>query len=770
MRPDVSWNRCKSKMVNSRKPDSSRREHFEVSGETLAMDSIVRRLIVGGGLAVIFSVLAIFFFILLQVLPLLAFPRVSLTDSTRVDATPLTLGIDPEAGQAILVSEAGDFFFYSLDGLGAPPLTVPNPFAGEGEVTSLKLIETDERWVAGLDDGSIRTGSIEYPVNGAEEAPLLLMENKLKSEHPYPVRRLDYALNNRERLTSVFQESLGGEQVITLWREERAPNLLGEAHFGTPIAEQVTLPEGRIREQALALEGRLLLLLTENGEIVLYRWSAEGWEGVNRVRPFPEDSGDFVTGMDVLAGGGTVVVWADSGRAMRLTPFFDQETLQFDLVGMGAFQVAGKGVPILGKGTDNRVFLMARGNMGTLYLSNLEKVRWRKRMPEPVAGAVLDFSYSHLLLLGNDGTLSHFQIRDPYPAAGWKAFFGRVHYEGRASPSYEWQTSGATDTFEPKYSLVPLILGSLKGTFFALLFSAPLAICAALYTSQFLSDGWRLWVKPTIELMASIPSVILGFLAALWLGPLFFKHVPSILGVMVSIPIFGLLGGRIWGHLRSSMRRIIEPGHELILVLPLFMSVVLLGWSCGPWLERLFFGVVDPGTGELVYDFRLWWGEVLGRNLEQRNSLVVGFMMGFAVIPLIYSIAEEAFSSVPRSLISGSLALGASRWQTARRVVIPTASAGMLSALMIGVGRALGETMIVLMAAGNTPLMDLNLMTGFRALSATLAVELPEAPFGEMLFRTLFLGAFLLFIFTFIINTFAEFLRDRLRESYRNLE
>jgi phosphate transport system permease protein len=154
-------------------------------------------------------------------------------------------------------------------------------------------------------------------------------------------------------------------------------------------------------------------------------------------------------------------------------------------------------------------------------------------------------------------------------------------------------------------------------------------------------------------------------------------------------------------------------------------------------------------------------------NYDQRNSLVVGYAMGFAVVPVVYAIAEDALSSVPRSLVAGSLALGASPWQTALRVTLPAASPGIFSAIMIGFGRAAGETMIVLMATGNTPIMDFSLFNGFRALSANLATELPEADEGQTLYRVLFLSALLLFGLTFLVNTVAEAVRIRLRNKYR---
>jgi phosphate transport system permease protein len=137
------------------------------------------------------------------------------------------------------------------------------------------------------------------------------------------------------------------------------------------------------------------------------------------------------------------------------------------------------------------------------------------------------------------------------------------------------------------------------------------------------------------------------------------------------------------------------------------------------------------------------------------------------VIPIIFTIAEDSFTSVPQHLTAASLALGASRWQTATRVVLPTASPGIFSAVMIGFGRAVGETMIVLMATGNTPVLDWSAFNGMRTLSANIAVEIPEAPYGGTLYRTLFLAALVLFMMTFVVNTLAELVRQRLRERYR---
>ncbi|OUR66394.1 hypothetical protein A9Q73_07245 [Bermanella sp. 47_1433_sub80_T6] len=190
--------------------------------------------------------------------------------------------------------------------------------------------------------------------------------------------------------------------------------------------------------------------------------------------------------------------------------------------------------------------------------------------------------------------------------------------------------------------------------------------------------------------------------------------------------------------------------------------IILSGWfaiSISPSLETLFFG------GSMVD----WLNNDLGVSFSQRNALIVGLAMGFAVIPTIFSIAEDAIFSVPKSLSYGSLALGATPWQTMMKVVLPTASPGIFSALMIGMGRAVGETMIVLMATGNTPITDVNIFEGMRTLAANIAVEVPESEVGSTHYRILFLTGFVLFLFTFVFNTAAETVRQNLRAKYGQL-
>jgi phosphate transport system permease protein len=165
-------------------------------------------------------------------------------------------------------------------------------------------------------------------------------------------------------------------------------------------------------------------------------------------------------------------------------------------------------------------------------------------------------------------------------------------------------------------------------------------------------------------------------------------------------------------------------------------------------------------------DLRQWLFDQHGITYDQRNCIVVGIALGFAIIPVIFTISEDAMSAVPRSLTSAALALGASRWQSALHVVLPAASPGIFAAIMLGLGRAIGETMIVLMATGNTPILDFSPFNGMRTMSASIAVEIPEAPHAGTLYRVLFLTGLILFAFTFLLNSAADLVSRRLRKRY----
>lgn len=432
-----------------------------------------------------------------------------------------------------------------------------------------------------------------------------------------------------------------------------------------------------------------------------------------------------------------------------------------------------------------------------------------------------------------------------YPEVTVGSLFTKVWYEGYEHPEHVWQSVGGTDDFEPKLGFMPLVLGTIKATFYSLMFGVPIALLAAVYTSEFLSPRARGQIKPAIETMASLPSVVLGFIAALVIAPAVEDIVPAILCSVVCIPVTFLIAAYLWQLVpyKVSLRvHFLRLPLMVVLVLPLG---VLFSYLAGPvaehwlfadniklWLNwkatgtsadvqnlyhsavggwmLLFIPISTVLVGLAIVQFLnpflrpmasrwerhqaammdivkfifaaaatvalafvlSWLVSAIGFDARgtyidtyaSRNAMVVGLIMGFAIIPIVYTISDDALSSVPRHLRSASLGAGATQWQTTIRIIVPTAMSGLFSAVMIGVGRAVGETMIVLMAAGNTPVMEMNIFNGFRTLSANIAVELPEAVKNSTHFRTLFLAALTLFAMTFVLNTIAEMVRLRFRK------
>ncbi|MEM8769780.1 MAG: ABC transporter permease subunit, partial [Pseudomonadota bacterium] len=394
----------------------------------------------------------------------------------------------------------------------------------------------------------------------------------------------------------------------------------------------------------------------------------------------------------------------------------------------------------------------------TLLHSTTSRALASRKLTQPLAaGPLLALSPRadvFLAATGPDEVLS-FRLSNEHPEVSFSALFGRVWYEGYSEPVHSWQSSSADNDFEPKFSLTPLLFGTLKAAFYAMLFAVPIAVLGALYTAYAMAPAMRSFVKPTVEIMAALPTVILGFLAGLWLAPIVEANLAGIGLAVLLLPLVIVMISVFVTQLPSAYQARLQGWYGLLMV-PMVLLTVSAALTLGPPLEQALF------AGDLPE----WLDVHLGLPYDQRNALVVGVAMGFAVIPTVFAIAEDAIHGVPRHLVNGSLALGATRWQTLSRVVMVTASPGIFSALMIGTGRAVGETMIVLMATGNTPIMDLNLFEGMRTFAANIAIELPESEVGGSHYRILFLAAFVLFLLTFLFNTIAELVRQRLRDRY----
>jgi phosphate transport system permease protein len=418
--------------------------------------------------------------------------------------------------------------------------------------------------------------------------------------------------------------------------------------------------------------------------------------------------------------------------------------------------------PVLGLAPSQRDKSFAVLRPGDIEVAHLTTRRVIAEVPGvPAAARTVGLAPRRdgLFVVTGNGALYRWALDVRHPEASLRTLFLPVRYEGFSEPELVWQSTGGSSAFEPKLSLVPLIVGTFKGALYALLFSAPVAVLAALYVSQFAPPRLRAVAKPVVELMAALPSVVVGFIAALFLAPLLQRYLVGVLATLVAVPAAIVAIGLAWSAAPMVWRRRLTAGREVVLVGLIAVAATAMMLANQQGIERVLF------DGDLAS----WLATYAGVTYDQRNAVVVGFALGFAVIPIVFTLAEDAFSNVPPSLVSASLALGATPWQAARTVVLPASSPGLVAAVMIGFGRAVGETMIVLMATGNTPILSLSPFNGMRTMSACIAVELPEAPYGGTLYRVLILTALLLFAMTFIINTLAVMVAARLRKRFGRL-
>ncbi|MEX0332110.1 MAG: ABC transporter permease subunit [Puniceicoccaceae bacterium] len=751
----------------SRVPDP---ERFRVSKGTLRIDAFMTRFIFVGGLGVIFAIFGIFFFILAEILPLFGGAKVSEESSIESGvAEPLLIGADEWSEFPFVL---GKDAFHFIDVTGSREKRVVPVSLPEGAFISDVAYLQESQYVAlGYSNGEYQTARILYTPEFAEDGTRTI-ESSLEWDKKArfagstePVADLAVSISpERKIIAAILGEGDRKSLHVDTFVQKRS--LFGASGFKLDSHDDLTdiLPAVPVQVLAGANAQYLVIRCSDNTVHLLERDG--GWQKIQSFNPF-QDSGGELASMEFIKGDVSLVFTSREGENTIFSLYRHADSGQRLFGKTKQLDPLPGGATIFARSSRNKAFILANDDLISLRYATTADVRWEAEVPVAFEQVLISGKFDRIMGLDKAGEIHFYRMSDPHPEAGFKAFFAKIWYEGQDSPQYLWQSTGGSDDFEPKLSLIPLIVGSFKGTFYALLFAVPIALLAAIYTSQFLSPQLKRIIKPGIEIMASLPSVVLGFLGALWLAPILEDRIPSVILICLAIPGSAVLIGYLWNLLPIRFRILIPKGWEFVIFVPLIIIVSWVAWSMGPLLESIAFRVEDPATGASVADFRLWWESFAGSQFQQRNSLVVGFMMGFAVIPIIYTIAEDALSAVPISLTSASLALGASRWQTTARIVLPTASAGIFSACMIGLGRAVGETMIVVMATGNTPILDFDIFSGMRTLSANIAVELPEAPHGGTLYRTLFLGAFVLFVLTFFVNTIAEMMRHRLRNRFK---
>ncbi len=714
--------------------------------------SVVIRL---GGVFVIIVVAAIFVFVGREALPLFRSAQVELLTNAPLPAVgsemmPRLVGIDEYETYAYRLNSTGTVQLTRLD-TWQPWTNLPALSLQKHPASSAYRSPSKDHLYIGTADGYVLLAQIkfspQYTANGRTVEARFSEDTLLKVS------------DSGSRVTHIFgRHDTGGKaHFAALCADGKlvvGSYLEGEDTKINTLPAKFTVP---VTAFAIDGEGRKLLVVTDDGK--LHHWFLED----TLEKPFAVyDAGSptrKITALEWIIGNNAALLGFSDGT---IEEWFGVREKEDDVLRpykkIRSFEPLPKSVTaIVPSGRDKGFLAASEDGTVKLYFTTSERTLATVKAAERIEALCYAPKLTSFLAVTPSQRAGLWTVDNPHPEISFKALFGKVWYEGYDAPEYNWQSTGGSDDFESKFSLVPLTIGTLKGAFYGLLFAIPVAVLAAIYTSQFMSYRLRALVKPSVEIMAALPSVVIGFLAGLWLAPLMERHVISIGCMILIAPVLILLAVSAWHHMPTRWRTRIPHGMELTVILPLLVVAFLVAIQLGPWLEGILFGG----------DFRQWVFNVTGQQFEQRNSIVIGFAMGFAVIPIIYTISEDALMNVPTHFISGSLALGASRWQTATRIILPTASPGIFSAVMVGFGRAVGETMIVLMATGNTPILSFSPFNGMRTLSANIAVEIPEAPVSGTLYRVLFLAAILLFVLTFAVNTVAELIRQRLREKYK---
>lgn len=727
-------------------------------------DRVARLVITVGGMGIICSVVLILFLIARVSLPLFSKARAELVAQFPLSASMpakhlVGAGLDDYLEHPFVVDQSGMVLFL------APPhgdigqrISLPPPAAG----ASVRSVERFAGLLFGVlwSDGTQTLEQVRFTTRFDEQGQRLQGQEVVRLACFAPpadgvVSRARVRLADDGRRSQV---ALLKDGRLLVRQQLETENLFGETESLNHAFTLSGYPDEAITAVAFDKSGHTFYAGTDQG--TLLRWDlSEAGDAVLVDRLPAYASRRAITALALVFGDVSLAVGdAEGGLSTWFPVRGSAGESQKHLQRIHTLSSHPSAVKTIYPSLRNKSLVSLNAD-GVLHLDHMTSERHLLRIAagKPLLHSCLSSDGRGLFGIDADGMAYLWRLQSPHPEVSLKTLFGKVWYEGYDRPAHVWQSSAATDDFEPKMSLTPLIFGTVKGTFYAMLFAVPLAIFGAIYTSQFANPRLRGMIKPAVEVMAAIPSVIIGFLAALWFAPLLEKSIPALFMSLAFVPVFLLASILLWQVVcKHPCFKKLDRGVEFLLLAPVLVTAVVCAIKLGPVAEAALFDG----------NFKLWLFGETGIRYDARNNIIIAFALGFAVIPIIFTIAEDALSNVPGSLKAASLALGASRWQTVWRVVLPSGSPGIFAGTMIGFGRAIGETMIVLMATGNTAIMDWSIFNGMRPLSSNIAVEIPEAPVGGTLYRVLFLSAVLLFVMTFVLNTVAELVRQHLRKKY----
>jgi len=600
-------------------------------------DRLAEVLIRFGGIMVIVSVVWILVMISRVALPLFypASARIAATvklpESIPADKV-LAVGSEENQQGAFILDTAGSFHFLKLaDGTLSASIKVPVIPAGAVRVVSAEYVGKSAYTLL-WDTGAIT--SVAVSLDSAKDAAgtsSLSHDVTAQDDLTYPAASgiVQSFARPVEGKGAVRIDRLPGD-LLRVTHQLIEKDLLGNEKRSTSTAEISEPLPGRLSAVAVDSKGHYLYAGTDNG--MLLRWDISEPGQARLLDTVQAVAGrQAVTSLALVLGDvsvavgdaqGSLTTWfpvkvAGSGDDKRLSRI---HTLRPN---------DGKVALILPSPRDKTLFSHDAAAIHADHMTS-ERNLLTIQPGAAISHAALSPKGNTLSVLDSSRVLTVWKLDIPHPEISFGTLFGKVWYEGYDRPEYAWQSSAANDDFEPKLSLVPLVFGTIKATLFAMLFAVPLALLAALYTSQFMSPRLKGRVKPVVEIMAAIPSVVIGFLAGLWLAPLIDKSVLTIFLAIVIVPAMLLITIFFWKRIKtaSPLQRVTR-GHEFIAMIP----VVILG----VYLAFLLSGLAEVNL--FAGDFKQWLYSSLGVRYDQRDSIIIAIALGFAVIPIIFTIA-----------------------------------------------------------------------------------------------------------------------------------
>jgi len=576
-------------------------------------DRLTRWYVLVGGLAVLAAITLIFFYLAYVVLPL--FQGAELTRKDALTPTwlqqdagkPLMIALEEQNLVGMRVSDKGQVLFFDTKS-GAELKRVELPIPAGVQVTSI---------------GSDQPGS-PLVVLGLSNGQALLFHHSYKITYPdgkkaiapgvdFPYGEQPFVLDEQGRALEHVSVNLNGEnlllagsvgaslQVVQITREENM--MTGEV---TSEQNRIALPQMSEPVKALYVDPRQQWLYVVNGRATADVFSLRD-KSLNGRYKLLEDGQAEITASGQLVGGISLIFGDSKGGLSQWFMARDPDGEQ-RLKLIRSFQL-GK-APVVQIDAEERrkgfVALDSEGQLGVFH-----STAHRTLLVEPVAegAGVLALSpRANRIVIEEGGKLLPLNLRNPHPEVSFSALWGKVWYENYDAPQYVWQSTASNTDFEPKLSLSPLTFGTLKAAFYAMILAAPLAIAAAIYTAYFMAPGMRRKVKPVIELMEAMPTVILGFFAGLFLAPYLEGHLPGVFSLFMILPLGILLTGFAWSRLPESIRLRVPDGWEAAILIPVIVAIGWFALGVSPFLENWLFGG----------DMRHWISNDLGITYDQR--------------------------------------------------------------------------------------------------------------------------------------------------------